>query len=148
MLIYKSSLYLIYLHKIRITSIYQSPSFFLFVWKLMMFFFYALENRRPETIRQRIKNQTRFIKCQNRNLKKKDMRMQFIFMFYQRETDIKYNRLNPIARLISKESELQCIKFIVCIVYRKIIYSGLKICKIVPSSRWRVPLMQLVQNWF
>lgn len=36
--------------------------------------------------------------------KKKDMRMQFIFMFYQRETDIKYNRLNPIARLISKES--------------------------------------------
>lgn len=70
----------------------------------MMFFFYALENKRPETIRQSIKNQTRFIKCQNRNFKKKDMRMQFIFMFYQRETDIKYNRLNPIARLISKES--------------------------------------------
>lgn len=58
--------------------------------------------------------------------------MQFIFMFYQRETDIKYNRLNPIARLISKESapvyQVYC-------VYRKIIYSGLKICKIVPSSR-------------
>lgn len=29
--------------------------------------------------------------------------MQFIFMFYQRETEIKYNRLNPIAKLISKE---------------------------------------------
>lgn len=37
------------------------------------------------------------------NLKKEDMRMQFIFMFYQRETEIKYNRLNPIAKLISKE---------------------------------------------
>lgn len=77
-------------------------------------------------MRQHIKNQTRFLKCQNRILKKEDMRMQFIFMFYQRETEIKYNRLNPIAKLISKELA-PCIKFIVCIVYRKIIYSGLKI---------------------
>lgn len=54
-------------------------------------------------MRQHIENQTRFLKCQNRILKKEDMRMQFIFMFYQRETEIKYNRLNPIAKLISKE---------------------------------------------
>lgn len=54
-------------------------------------------------MRQHIKNQTRFLKCRNRILKKEDMRMQFIFMFYQRETEIKYNRLNPIAKLISKE---------------------------------------------
>lgn len=54
-------------------------------------------------MRQHIKNQTRFLKCQNRILKKEDMRMQFIFMFYQRKTEIKYNRLNPIAKLISKE---------------------------------------------
>lgn len=54
-------------------------------------------------MRQHIKNQTRFLKCRNRILKKEDMRMQFIFMFYQRETEIKYNRINPIAKLISKE---------------------------------------------